>query len=91
MNGLSFSTSEKTAPFFERIAQTMMDSFGVDRREALDRMNRHWKGQSIVDEDDVLFHEDETFWAFTVYYGAHSRWWLGTEGLRPLPLDDIGS
>jgi len=35
--------------------------FGIPRDEAVARINAHWKGQPILDEQDIVYHESEEF------------------------------
>ena len=45
--------------------------------------DRFWRGQRIVGEENIVFHETPEFWAKTMYYGRHVKWWLGEEDLEP--------
>jgi hypothetical protein len=80
-----FITDEESAAFFELIAGAMVEAFNVNYQEAVGRMNRQWGGLEFVGSDRLIYHEDEDFWANTVFYGAESEWWLEPPGLKPLP------
>jgi hypothetical protein len=79
-----FLTDGRSRIFCETIAREMCVRFGVSKEEALGRINRAWAGQSIVG-DDIVYHEDEVFWACDIYYGHDSLWWKPGEKPEPLP------
>ncbi|BCU78294.1 hypothetical protein [Luteolibacter sp. LG18] len=81
----TFETDEMSKAFCDRIAEQMVALFGIDAEEAVGRMNRLWKGQSFVGPDDLIYHEDEVFWANLVYFGGDSNWWENPPDLKPLP------
>lgn len=86
MNEFEFETDSKSAEFCEKIVATMMALFRIDRAEAIGRINRDWRGLKIAGPNEVIFHEDETFWANTIYYGKDSEWWLNPANLKPRPF-----
>ena len=79
-----FHTDDRSATFCEEIARQMVDLFGITHEEAIGRINRDWAGLNIVGPD-VIYHEDETYWAKTIYYGKDSHWWLNPANLKPRP------
>lgn len=71
--------------YLSAIATEMANLFGIDRREAVGRMNKFWGGRKeflTEMQTSLLTHEDPTFWAKTVYY-REPYWWRGEEGLLP--------
>ncbi len=86
MSKFLFETDQQSEEFCLRIAQEMMMLFGITELEAIGRINRQWQGQKIVGPDLMIYHEDEEFWAKTIYYGPGVYWWLGEEGLDPQPF-----
>ena len=80
-----FETDDKSRTFIEDIVKEMMDLFSITRDEAVGRMNRLWRGQSFGGPEEVIFHEDEEYWAKTIYYGKESLWWKNPPDLKPLP------
>lgn len=87
MTELDVLGSEEALEYFEQIAREMVILFPITMDEAIGRINRFWQGRDITTEVevDMLLHEEPDSWAKTVYYGRNSKWWLGEEGLEPLP------
>jgi hypothetical protein len=81
----TFATDAQSRAFFDEIAARMMNLFTIGREEAVGRMNRLWEGQTFIGPDDLIYHEDEEFWANTVFYGGDSKWWTNPPDLKPLP------
>ncbi len=84
MTKFDFQTDSEGKAFCESIVQEMLRKFGISKDEAVGRMNAAWRGLTI-DKDDITFHEDEEYWANTLYYGKDSQWWTNPPGLKPLP------
>jgi hypothetical protein len=80
-----FETDSQSAEFCEAIVNRMVSLFGITIDEAIGRLNQDWKGISITGPDDVIYHEDEDYWAKTIYYGKGSNWWLNPPSLKPRP------
>ena len=72
MNTFIFETDGQSAEFCEEIAWQMVGLFGITNEEAIGRINRDWCGLKFVGSDDVIYHEDEIYWAKTIYYGKGS-------------------
>ncbi|MCE3035751.1 MULTISPECIES: hypothetical protein [unclassified Streptomyces] len=68
-------TSPETLELLGSIADEMVSEFGITRAEAVARINAHWHGQDLSDEDCLVPHEDERFWAFVIYYGRNVPDW----------------
>jgi len=62
--------------------------FAVGRDEALARMNRHWRGQTLTSENHLrsLTRELPAYWARRIYYGPDAKWWLADDR-RPRPTE----
>lgn len=75
MNDFEFGTNEKAAAFCAAIAAEMTRLFGISRGEAVGRINAHWKDQPMLDDQDMVYHETEEFWARQIYFEDEPRWW----------------
>lgn len=71
-----FPMDQQANEFCELIVAEMRRLFGISLDEAVRRVNSHWHGQEIFGEDDVVYNEDETFWAKQIYYDDSYSWWL---------------
>lgn len=81
-SNFEFTTDARAKKSCTDIVLTMIDRFGIDEEEAIERINRDWHDQGIVG-DDVVYHETPEHWAYTIYYGKDSLWWISLEGLLP--------
>lgn len=81
-----FKTDEQSRAFCNKIAERMVSLFNISVEEAVGRMNRLWSGQSFIGPKDLIYHEDEDFWANDIFYGGDSLWWANPPGLKPLPF-----
>jgi hypothetical protein len=79
----AFPTSAQAQDYCDRIVDEMVSLFGITAAEALGRINEKWGGLAFS-SDDTLFHETIDFWAYDIYFGHNSRWWEGTQGLKPV-------
>ena len=86
--GFEFTTDSQSVVFCEKIADQMVALFRVSLDEAIGRINRDWQGLEIVGPHDVIYHEDEEYWAKTIYFGNGSNWWLNPPGLKPRSYPD---
>jgi hypothetical protein len=71
-----FLTDQQSQAFCEKVAAEMCRLFGISLDEAVERIDAHWYEQEILGEDDLVYHEDETFWANQIYYDQSYSWWL---------------
>ena len=78
-----FTTDAQSAEFCETIVNRMVGLFGITVDEAIGRLNRDWKGLNLIGPTDMIYHEDEDYWAKTIYYGKGSNWWLNPPNLKP--------
>ena len=87
MNKYEFKTNKKVQEFCDLIINKMVELFGINKDEALGRLNNHWKGVDLTDDKDVVYHEHENYWANVIYYGDDSFWWKDPrpKDLKPLP------
>ncbi len=90
-----FKTDADSQQFCESIASEMTRLFGIAEEEALLRICRFWAHlPEFVGSDDIIYHEDESYWANTIYFGGDSFWWITGEDrtrrklppLTPKPL-----
>lgn len=86
-NKFDFLTDEDSHKFSEEIAKEMVRLFGISLEEALKRVNRHWKGQDLTGTENIVYHEDETFWANQIYYDDSSFWWIKGQPVTPRKMD----
>jgi len=85
MSQYLFKTDERGENFCNEIVKEMINAFSISEEEALGRLNRSWTGiDTIDDDDDPVYHEDEEYWAWTIYYGKDSYWWTDPPDLKPL-------
>jgi hypothetical protein len=87
---LEFGASRKARRYVEQIVELMVDRFSISRDEAVGRVNQAWRHLDHIGDSDLIFHELPEYWAKTIYFGKDSQWWLGEEGLEPLPYDPRG-
>lgn len=80
-----FETDIQSLQFCEAIVAQMVVLFGITTNEAIARINRDWHGLKFVGSEDMIYHEDEDYWAKTIYYGKGSNWWLSPPSLKPRP------
>lgn len=85
MTGFEFKTDDQSEKFCCDVIEEMVVLFSISKQEALGRMNRLWKGLEFLGSEDLIYHEDETYWAMTIYYGKGSNWWANPVDLKPLP------
>lgn len=80
-----FVTDDQSAEYCKDIIEKMVSLFGIGTEEAIGRMNDYWRRASFLGPDDLIYHEDTDYWAYTLYYGSGSMWWLNPPELKPLP------
>jgi hypothetical protein len=78
MTAFEFSASLDVRAYCEEILDAIVQLFAVSRDEALIRMNRHWRDQTMTSEDDLLSLRRELpdYWARRIYHGPDAKWWL---------------
>lgn len=76
MNKFEFKTDDKMEKYCIEIAETMVRLFNISIEEAFGRINNHWRGQELVGYECLVMHEDEEYWANTIYYTEDSFWWM---------------
>jgi hypothetical protein len=85
MTSFEFETDDQSRAFCEQIAGKMVELFGISQQEAIGRINRDWRGLKVIG-CDIINHEDEAYWANTIYYGKGSNWWLNSPNLKSRPI-----
>ncbi|NBI28431.1 hypothetical protein [Chengkuizengella marina] len=89
---LGFNTNSDGYVLCLEIVRTMKNDFGISTEEAIGRIRSKWKGNDIIDEDDLVFYEGPDYWAYDIYYGLYSAWWQKTKEelaeLSPLPYNE---
>jgi hypothetical protein len=74
MSEFMMPTTESIAEFFADIADEMVNVFNISRTEAVARINAHWSGQQFTSDDNIVLHEDDTYWAMIIYYQDVPTW-----------------
>jgi hypothetical protein len=82
----AFKTCAETLEFCELIVNEMSRHFGITPEEAIGRVNRQWRGQNLTNPQDIIFHEDEDFWARDIYFEHNSEWWKDEATAKPKPF-----
>jgi hypothetical protein len=62
-------TSAEVDELLAGIRDEMVALFGISESEAVARVNQQWQGMDLSSQDEIILHEDEYFWALTVYFG----------------------
>ncbi len=89
MSKFIFETDAETYAYCEQIVAEMMQLFGIAEAEALGRVNRHWRGQSLVGAQDDLGHDLPEWWAKGIYFPPNVPWWnLDERTLKPRQYPD---
>ncbi len=84
-----FATNAKSDAYCREIVAEMVRLFELTEQEAVGRLNQHWRGQDILDEYDIVYHELPEHWAHVVYLGRDSYWWITGEKREELGLGPI--
>ena len=92
------SDAASPAGWSMRIVREMLLRFPITRDEAVGRINQAWGHLDYIGDTDVIFHETAQLLGedhllregLPLYCGKDSRWWLGEEGLRPMPYEPPG-
>jgi hypothetical protein len=79
MSRFSFMVNSKAEAFCAEIVAAMRKRFDVTHDEAMKRLNQAWRGLDLTGPNEVIYHEEEAYWAATIYYGKASCWWLPEE------------
>lgn len=86
-------TSPETLELLEDTADEMVSQCGISRAEAVARINRHWEGLDLSGPNDLILHEDETYWALAIYYEEVPDWQANADraNWRSRPTPPAGS
>jgi hypothetical protein len=84
-----FATDAKSDAFCREIAAEMVRKYGVSDEEAVGRINRGWRGQDILGEMNIVYHELPEYWAHVMYLGKDSYWWITGEKREQLGLGPV--
>ncbi len=74
----SFQADERGKSYALRIARTIVRLFDISLDEAIGRINRQRKDQSIFGPDQI-YRRDPEEWAKLIYY-EEGTWWWGKNG-----------
>ena len=83
-----FQVDAESEEFCNEIVNEMIKHFGIPESEAIGRINQLWKGHDFEGQDDIRYHEPPEFWAYDIYYGGDSYWWLNPPDLKPKPYKE---
>ncbi|MCF2855902.1 hypothetical protein L1286_00335 [Pseudoalteromonas sp. SMS1] len=76
--------------FCEKIVNEMVSLFGITEAEAIARVNFQWAHiESIGGHEELIYHEDEVFWANDIYFGPEAYWWLGDNARSEMGLPKL--
>jgi len=78
MSKFQFTTNEEVEEYCDEIVEIMVHNFDISAREAINRINENWKGQTIEDAGSIGY-EWPMYWAFHIYYEPHNQWWIQGE------------
>lgn len=79
-------TDERSNEYLQSILKEMVNLFSISEEEAGGRINRFWDKLNLPEDQIMLYHEDEYYWAKTIFYGKNSFWWLREgEEIKPVP------
>ena len=67
MSRFTFQTDIETEEYCEQILREMMHLFNLSEMEALDRMNKQWRGLNFVGWIDDLGHDLPSHWAKFIF------------------------
>ena len=59
--------TEEARAFCEEVLEELTRTYGLSRTEALQRMNKLWRGQRVGGPDELVYHELPEYWAQTIY------------------------
>ena len=80
-NDFSFTTDQEVFDYFIEIIEIMMTRLGITSTEAVGRINQRFgKFDEITEEvDHHILSEFPSFWAYDIYFGHGSFWWIEKE------------
>lgn len=84
MSRYEFVTDAKGEAYCDEIVESMMSAFRIGEEEAIGRINRAWRTTTLMGEDYV-YHETPRHWAYSIYFGPNSNWWIDCTTLKPVP------
>jgi len=81
MEIFKFKTTQSSENYCFEISRHMVEEFNITHEEAVGRINDVWDGidweDDIESEDyDWRYHELPREWAFIIYFGHESFYWL---------------
>lgn len=86
MNLFKMKTDQESQEYLLNIKSEMVNRFAISEEEAIGRINNYFENMEFIGYKLMLYHEDETYWANTIYYGKDSEWWLREgEAIEPTP------
>ena len=62
-------------------------AMGFSREYAIAALNRRWSG-FVLEDDDIIGHEDSKHWANDAIFGVESYWWMEGGSPKPLPVPE---
>lgn len=75
MINFQFEYNKKGYEFCLEIADKMVELFNITYEEAVDRINSQWHDIPLIDDDDIVYHDDAEQWANVIYYREDSGWY----------------
>ncbi|MEU8436621.1 hypothetical protein AB0F18_27690 [Streptomyces sp. NPDC029216] len=62
------ATSPETLDLLRATAEEMARLCSITLAEAVARINYHWCGLDLSQKDDLILHEDDYYWALSIYF-----------------------
>jgi hypothetical protein len=63
----NFITDNESEEYCLEIVQAILDTYKVSQQEAIDLVNLQWQGETIIGEDDWIYHDSPIDWAKRIH------------------------
>lgn len=83
INNFDFATTKAAIKLCGATIEEMVNLFDISKEEATGRLEREWN-QGRFRNLSCFLHEDEHYWANSIYYGEDCYWWMKDEILVPI-------
>jgi hypothetical protein len=75
MSDYQMAVSNVVQELLDAIVYEMGVLFGIQRAEAVARINEQWHGRDLSSDEEIILHEDEYYWALFIYFGGKVSDW----------------
>ncbi|WP_422661274.1 ribonuclease toxin immunity protein CdiI [Paenibacillus sp. EC2-1] len=79
----NFNTNEYSYTYCLSIVEDMQRYLGISKQEAVDRINSFWKDVDLTGDEDLIFHENPTYWAYQIFSDDSAWWNMKKEDITP--------